>query len=42
MVEKLRDYFVPAVLGDKKFFLVVTNNLYGIFRLYYNLKYKHK
>ena len=41
-VKKLKKYFVPAVPGDQKFFNVVTNNLYGIFKIYYNLRYKHK
>lgn len=41
-VKKLKKYFVPAVAGDKKFFLVVTYNLYGIFKIYYDLRYKHK
>lgn len=41
-VKRLKKDFVPAVSGDKKFFLVVTNNLYGIFKIYYELRYKHK
>lgn len=40
-VKSLKKYFVPAISGDKKFFLVVVNNLYGLFKLYYNIKYKH-
>ncbi len=39
-IKKLKKYFVPAIQGDKKFFLVVTNNLYWVFKIYYNLKYK--
>lgn len=41
-VKKLKKYFSPAVPGDQKFFKVVTNNLYGIFKIYYNLRYRHK
>lgn len=41
-VKELKQYFVPAVPGDQKFFKIVTNNLYGIFRFFYNLRYKHK
>ncbi len=41
-VKKLKKYFVPVIPIDKKMFIVVTNNLYGLFRLYYNLKYKRK
>lgn len=38
-VKRLKAYFVPAVPGDQKFFNVVTHNLYGIFKIYYNLRY---
>ena len=41
-VKELKSYFVPAIPGDRKFFNVVTNNLYGIFKIYYNLRYKRK
>lgn len=41
-VKKLKSYFVSAIPGDQKFFNVVTNNLYGAFKIYYNLRYKHK
>lgn len=41
-VKELKSYFVPAIPGDQKFFNVVTNNLYGVFKIYYNLRYKHK
>lgn len=41
-VKKLKSYFVPAIPGDQKFFNVVTNNLYGVFKIYYNLRYKRK
>lgn len=41
-VKKLKRYFIPVSRADKKFYKVVTNNLYGIFRIYYKLKYKVK
>ncbi len=41
-VKKLKKYFIPAIPIDKKMFIIVTNNLYGLFRIYYNLKYKRK
>lgn len=41
-VKTLKKYFVAAVPGDKKFFTIVTNNLYGIYKIYYNFRYKHK
>ena len=41
-VKALKKYFVAAVPGDKKFFTIVTNNLYGIYKIYYNFRYKHK
>ncbi len=40
-VKQLKKYFVPAIPGDKKFFLVVVNNLYYLFKLYYRIRYKH-
>ena len=39
-VKSLRKYFVPAVPGDRKWFWIVTNNLYHVFRIYYDLRYK--
>ena len=39
-VKRLRKYFVPAVPGDRKWFWIVTNNLYHVFRIYYDLRYK--
>ena len=39
-VKILKGYFIPAVPGDKKWFLIVTNNLYGLFRIYYNIRYR--
>ncbi len=41
-VKKLKKYFVPVIPIDKKMFVIVTYNLYGLFRIYYNLKYKCK
>ncbi|MBQ4573418.1 MAG: glycosyltransferase family 2 protein [Clostridia bacterium] len=41
-VKKLKKYFVPVIPIDKKMFLIVVNNLYGFFRIYYKLKYKRK
>lgn len=41
-VKKFKKYFVPAIAGDEKFFFVVKNNLYTLFKLYYNVRYKHK
>ncbi len=41
-VKRLKKYFVPVIPIDKKMFLIVVNNLYGLFRIYYKLKYKRK
>lgn len=41
-VKKLKKYFVPVIPIDKKMFMIVTNNLYGLFKIYYNLNYKRK
>lgn len=41
-VKELKQYFVPAIPGDQKFFNVVTKNLYGIYRIYYKLRYARK
>ncbi len=41
-VKKLRKHFVPINSTDKKFFIVVKNNLYCVYRMYYNLKRKKK
>lgn len=41
-VKCLKRYFVPAIPIDKKMFFIVSNNLYGLFRIYYKLKYKCK
>ncbi len=40
-VKQLKEYFVPAIPGDKKFFTIVINNMYYLFKLYYNIRYKH-
>ncbi len=39
-VKKYSKYFIPAVAGEKKFFLIVKLGLYGLFRRIYWLKYK--
>lgn len=39
-VKSLKKYFVPAIPGDRKWFRIVTNNLYHVFRIYYDLRYK--
>lgn len=39
-VKKNKKYFVPAIAGDKRFFDIVTNNLYYLFKLVYKIKYK--
>ena len=39
-VKKNKKHFVPAIAGDKRFFDIVTNNLYYLFKLVYKIKYK--
>ena len=39
-VKKNKKYFIPAIKGDKKFFNIVKNNLYYLFKLAYKIKYK--
>lgn len=41
-VKSLKNYFIPAVPGDKKWFWIVTNNLYHMFRIYYDFRYKKR
>lgn len=41
-VKRLKKFFVPVMPIDKKLLFVVTNNLYGVFRVYHKIKYKHK
>lgn len=41
-VKSLKKYFIPAVPGDKKWFWIVTNNLYYMFRIYYDFRYKKR
>ena len=38
-VIRLRDSFVPATRGDKRWFWIITNHLYGLFKIYYRLRY---
>lgn len=39
-VKKNKKYFIPAIAGDQKFFNIVINNLYYVFKLAYKIKYK--
>ncbi len=41
-IKKLKKYFVPINTAEKKFFFVVTNNLYFVYKVYYNMKHKKK
>jgi len=38
-VKKYKRYFLPTYPGDKKRFVIVTHNLYGVFKFLYRLKY---
>lgn len=39
-VKENKKYFIPAIAGDQKFFNIVINNLYYVFKLAYKIKYK--
>lgn len=41
-IKKLKKYFIPITAGEKRFFRIVIYNLYGVYRIYYNIKYKTK
>lgn len=36
---RLKKYFIPAIKGDLKWFWIIKHHLYGLFHLYYKLKY---
>ena len=38
-VKKHKKHFIPSFVGDKKRFFIITNNLYPLFRLMYQIKY---
>lgn len=41
-VKNLKEYFVPLTPQEKRFFFIVTHNLYFVYKIYYNIKYKKK
>lgn len=41
-VKTLKKYFVSLNSREKKFFFIVTNNLYFVYKIYYNIKHKKK
>lgn len=41
-VIKYKQYFIPTSKFYKNFFFIVTHHLYGLFALYYRIKYKNK
>ncbi len=41
-VKKYKNYFLPTFTGDKKRFAIVIYNLYGIYKLLYQLKYRKR
>lgn len=38
-VKRDKEYFIPSYPGDKKRFFIIVNNLYGIYKWFYQLKY---